>query len=127
MSETVSLKVLARLILERDSERDSRRDRVSRRNLTVAEPARQLVPVRIAPADPAGLPSVRVVPFADDEPGLEQPCATRRGQVKVLGGTFLHFCTTCGAFGAFGYGVSLLAGRRGRWYCGTHRPQGSAQ
>jgi len=27
-----------------------------------------------------------------------------------------------GAFGAFGYGVSLRAGRLGRWYCAEHRP-----
>ncbi len=67
----------------------------------------------------------RVVPLADGEPGLEQPCAARRGRVQELpdNGTFLHFCCRCGRFAAFGYGVRLRAGRLGRWYCGEHRPE----
>lgn len=28
----------------------------------------------------------------------------------------------CKAFGHFGYGVKLTAGRPGRWYCRDHRP-----
>ena len=61
---------------------------------------------------------------ANGEPGLEQPCATRRGRVQELDHTFLHFCVHCGRFASFGYGVHLSAGRLGRWYCGEHRPEG---
>jgi hypothetical protein len=60
---------------------------------------------------------------AEGEPGLEMPCAARRGRTQEVEGAFLHFCVECGAFGAFGYGVSLRAGRLGRWYCAEHRPQ----
>ena len=123
MTETVSLKALARLILERDSARDSRRDGVSHGCLAAAEPARQSAPACIAPADPVVQRSVRVVPVAIGEPGLEQPCACRRGRVQVLDGVFLHFCCRCGRFAAFGYGVRLRAGELGRWYCGEHRPE----
>jgi hypothetical protein len=66
----------------------------------------------------------RVIPLADGEPCLDQPCAARRGRVQELDGAFLHFCVHCGRFAAFGYGVHLSAGRRGRWYCGEHRPEG---
>jgi hypothetical protein len=122
MTETVSLKALARLILERDRARDSRRDKVSRGCLNAAEPARQSVSARIAPADPALPRSVRIVPLVDGEPGLEQPWSARRDGVRELDGVFLHFCCRCGRFAAFGYGVHLRAGRLGRWYCGQHRP-----
>lgn len=66
----------------------------------------------------------RVVPPAEGAPGLEQPCAARRGRVQELEGAFLHFCEECGRFGAFGYGVRLRAEQLGRWYCGKHRPLG---
>lgn len=36
-------------------------------------------------------------------------------------GRFLHFCH-CGAWGAYGYHVKLLAGQLGEWYCAEHRP-----
>jgi hypothetical protein len=80
------------------------------------------------PADrsSAGPPSPwfeREIPAADGEPGLEQPCVARRGRVQELDRVFLHFCVECGAYGAFGYGVNLRAGRLGRWYCVAHRPQ----
>ena len=65
----------------------------------------------------------RVAPLADGEPGLEEPCAARRGRVLLVDDLFLHFCAVCGRFGAFGYGVRLHAGRLGRWYCGEHRPR----
>jgi hypothetical protein len=64
----------------------------------------------------------RVIPSGAGEPGLDQPCAARRGRVQVLDGAFLHFCCRCGRFAAFGYGVRLRAGQLGRWYCGAHRP-----
>jgi hypothetical protein len=60
---------------------------------------------------------------AEGEPGLDMPCAARRGRTQEMEGAFLHFCVECGAFGAFGYGVSLRAGRLGRWYCAEHRPE----
>jgi hypothetical protein len=61
------------------------------------------------------------------KPGLRQPCATRRGRVEELpDGSLLQFCAECGAWGAFGYGVSMRAGRPGRWFCAAHRQQGAA-
>jgi hypothetical protein len=69
----------------------------------------------------------RVIPPVKGEPGLETPCASRRGRVQELeGGVVLHFCAECGAWGAFGYSVNLRAGRLGRWYCAAHRPQRAA-
>ena len=65
----------------------------------------------------------RVVPSAEREPGLQEPCAARRGRMLQLDRAFLHFCCRCGRFGPFGYGVHLRTGRLGRWYCGEHRPQ----
>jgi hypothetical protein len=68
----------------------------------------------------------RVISPAEGEPGLEMPCASRRMRVEVRpDGLLLHFCAECGAWGAFGYGVNLCAGRLGRWYCAAHRPQGA--
>jgi hypothetical protein len=64
----------------------------------------------------------RLVPDAEGEPSLEQPCAARRGRVQKLNSAFLHFCVRCGRFAAFGYGVRLRTGQLGRWYCGEHRP-----
>jgi hypothetical protein len=60
---------------------------------------------------------------AQGEPDYEQPCAARRGRVEQRDGVLLHFCAECGAWGAFGYGVSLFGGQAGRWYCAAHRPQ----
>ena len=60
--------------------------------------------------------------FPVAEPGLEEPCATRRGLMVQENGVLLHFCVECGRFGRFGVGVSLRHGRMGRWYCGKHRP-----
>jgi hypothetical protein len=64
----------------------------------------------------------RIVPPMEGEPGFEEPCAARRGRVEERNGVVLHFCSECGAWGAFGYGVNLRAGRLGRWYCAAHRP-----
>jgi len=33
---------------------------------------------------------------------------------------FVHYCH-CGRWGAFGYGVDLLHGKEGTWYCAEHR------
>jgi hypothetical protein len=64
----------------------------------------------------------RAIAPSDGEPGLEQPCVARRGRVQELDRAFLHFCVECGAYGAFGTGVNLRAGRLGRWFCAAHRP-----
>jgi hypothetical protein len=61
-------------------------------------------------------------PAAPREPPYDQPCPARRGRVERKGVALLHFCVTCGAWGAFGYGV--FADRPGRWYCLNHRPSG---
>lgn len=36
-------------------------------------------------------------------------------------GRFLHYCH-CGKWGAYGFGVKLLQGQLGTWYCDEHRP-----
>lgn len=41
-------------------------------------------------------------------------------------GRFLHHCH-CGAWGAFGFGVSLKDGKLGAWYCAAHRPESTMQ
>ena len=56
------------------------------------------------------------------EPGLEEPCAARRGRVQEINGVLHHFCVECGRLGPFGYGVNLRAGRLGRGYCREHWP-----
>ena len=39
------------------------------------------------------------------------------------GAKFTHACAAgCGRWGAFGFDVGLLRGRKGRWYCAAHRP-----
>lgn len=63
----------------------------------------------------------RLAPPGSREPPFDQPCVSRRGRVERQSEAFLHFCVTCGAWGAFGYGVT--SGRPGRWYCGQHRPK----
>jgi hypothetical protein len=35
-----------------------------------------------------------------------------------------YVCEECGSEASFGYGVSLLHERRGRWFCSRHRPKG---
>jgi hypothetical protein len=115
MAETMSLKALARQILARECERSS---------VFPGAPRPIAAALLPAPID-AIAPPARVVTLAGGEPGLDQPCAARRGRIEILDSIFLHFCDECGRFGAFGYGVSLRAGRLGRWYCGEHRPTAS--
>jgi hypothetical protein len=62
----------------------------------------------------------RSAPPASGEPSFDKPCIPRRGRVERQGRLFLHFCIACGAWGAFGYGVT--GDRPGRWYCREHRP-----
>jgi hypothetical protein len=58
---------------------------------------------------------------ASDEPPYDKPCTIRRGLIRRPEGRFEHFCVTCGAWGAFGFGVTGDAA--GRWYCFRHRPK----
>jgi hypothetical protein len=60
---------------------------------------------------------------ADAEPAYHEPWPGRRGMIRRRDGRFEHFCVTCGAWGAFGYGVA--ADRPGRWFCFSHRPESS--
>ena len=57
-----------------------------------------------------------------NEPPYDKACPERRGRVERAGAVFLHFCSVCGAWGSFGYGVT--GDRPGRWYCGKHQPDG---
>lgn len=38
----------------------------------------------------------------------------------------LFFCAVCNAQASFGYGVHLLRGKPGTWYCAEHRHVGEA-
>ena len=68
-------------------------------------------------------------PAKPDEPRAEAPqpqpqaSSGTRGFVGFdEGGCFMHYCH-CGAWGAFGHGVSLKNGKLGRWFCREHKPQ----
>ena len=37
-------------------------------------------------------------------------------------GNFIHPCCICGAHAGLGFGVSLLKGQLGTWFCQTHKP-----
>ena len=120
MVEAMSLKALARQILARERKRESLSQRGPNGSETLGECAVHRAPDALVPL--AATPEARVVSPAVSEPGMEQPCATRRGRVQALDGALLHFCARCGRFAAFGYGVRLRAGQFGRWYRGEHRP-----
>ncbi len=64
----------------------------------------------------------RCTPPTLGEPPYDRPCPVRRGRVERRGAALLHFCVSCGAWGAFGYGV--FGDRPGRCYCFEHRPSG---
>ena len=49
-------------------------------------------------------------------------CAARRVESKNLKERSCTSASSAERIGAFGYGVSLGAGRLGRWYCAEHRP-----
>ena len=38
---------------------------------------------------------------------------------------FEHPCRVCGGRGSFGYGVRVLQGKDGEWFCAAHRPKDS--
>ena len=60
---------------------------------------------------------------AADEPPYDKPSPARRGLTRRPGGRFEHFCAVCGAWGSFGYGVSVK--QTGRWFCFRHRELGN--
>ena len=84
MTETVSLKALARLVLERDTARDGQRDTASRQVPAGAKPVRQSAPPRRGTPGSAARNARASCQSPTGEPGLEQPCATRRGRVQDL-------------------------------------------
>jgi hypothetical protein len=55
-----------------------------------------------------------------DTPNLET-----HGTVGTRGtaGTDDRRCSVCGQSARFGYGVRLLHGEGGRWFCAAHRPE----
>jgi hypothetical protein len=56
---------------------------------------------------------------AADEPPYDKPCPARCGVIRYPRGRFEHFCAVCGAWGAYGYGVT--GEKPGRWFCFHHR------
>ena len=66
----------------------------------------------------------RIAVPASSEPGFSEPWPPRRGRIESQGNTLLHFCSVCGAWGSYGFGVNLRGGRMGRWFCAAHRAHG---
>ena len=66
----------------------------------------------------------RIAVPASSEPGFSEPWPPRRGRIEFQGNTLLHFCSVCGAWGSYGFGVNLRNGRMGWWFCAVHRAQG---
>lgn len=58
-----------------------------------------------------------------NEPAFSEPWPPRRGWIEWHGKILLHFCSVCGAWGSYGFGVNLRGGRMGRWFCAAHRPR----
>jgi hypothetical protein len=51
---------------------------------------------------------------------MNEPAIDKKGRIT-------HPCSVCGnALAPYGYGVDLLKGRLGTWYCHEHRPQPAA-
>src|SRR3984893_5080294 len=66
----------------------------------------------------------RIAVPASSEPGFSEPWPPRRGRIESQGDMQLHFCSVCGAWGSYGFGVNLRGGRMGRWFCAVHRAHG---
>ncbi|HJS85713.1 MAG TPA: hypothetical protein VJ779_09645 [Acetobacteraceae bacterium] len=82
----------------------------------------QLVPG--VPAVPGGN---AVGPVARSPSSICRPNPERAGFVGGESGAFVHYCSTCGAWGSFGYGVDTVRGKPGRWFCLAHRPDAGDQ
>jgi hypothetical protein len=66
----------------------------------------------------------RIAVPASNEPGYCEPWPPRRGRMESQGNMLLHFCSVCGAWGSYGFGVNLRGGKMGRWFCAAHRAHG---
>lgn len=67
--------------------------------------------------------SNQLPPVASTAPD-DQPNPERIGFVRMEPGQpFVHYRAVCGAWGAFGYGVDVMDGRAGKWFCCAHRPE----
>ena len=62
---------------------------------------------------------------AGDRERAAMALATRFPQAGSEDPPVEHLCH-CGAWGAFGYGVRLLKGEAGQWFCMAHRPDARA-
>jgi hypothetical protein len=93
-----------------DRERSTGKRAIAPVSLIEAEAATVIAPMQWL-VDGAG---------AADEPPYEEPDSARRGVIRHPMGRFEHFCAVCGAWGAFGYGVTTK--EPGVWYCLRHRP-----
>ena len=54
------------------------------------------------------------------EPSSVAPAPVNATEIPDPPHAFMHYCH-CGKWGAFGYGVDLMHGKVGRWYCREHR------
>ena len=63
---------------------------------------------------------------------IDRASRVEQHKARARGATFtdnfpsnppIYRCETCGAYASHGYGVNLRAGKTGRWYCNTHKPQ----
>jgi hypothetical protein len=74
--------------------------------------------VEIAQTDNHG---VRPAKLPENEPNFSRIAALAAPPVPAS--FFDHRCTVCGQSARFGYGVRLLHGEEGRWFCAAHRPE----
>ena len=58
--------------------------------------------------------------FPDQFPDIYAPPQPAVVEAPAPEAPFVHYCH-CGDWGAFGYGVDLLRGKEGTWYCAKHR------
>jgi hypothetical protein len=96
---------------------------------TPAEAAAECNHPESSPSSSAAKAATVIAPaqwFAADptagEPPYDERWPARRGVIRYPQGRFEHFCGVCGAWGAFGFGVTSAA--PGRWYCLQHRTSG---
>ena len=78
---------------------------------------------RVLPAGPPG--AVACSPTDAQVKALAMTHPAPAGLVRRNGAIFEHYCTVCGAWGAWGYGPPAAATET--WFCGTHRPQDEGQ
>lgn len=83
-----------------------------------------------APESPtaASAPKPRLKPPPPKPPPLTlaplvmDPDPSRVGRLTWDGRIFEHYCAVCGAWGTLGFGVNLLKGEVGTWFCRAHKP-----